>query len=76
METMDGFDPMAMSYMANPMPVGLLHPAEFPPSGPSMDFQDHLSNFDTETYMRLVGHEWQWLGRVKIHSDNASVPMI
>lgn len=54
MDPMDGYDTMTMSYLGNPMPVGILPNPEYLPSG--MEVQDHMSTFETETYMRLVGH--------------------
>ena len=54
MDPMDGYDTMTMSYLANPMPVGLLPTPDY--VQPGMDVQDHMSTFETETYMRSVGH--------------------
>jgi hypothetical protein len=53
MDNIDGFDPMTMSYLGNPIPVGLLPHTEYLHTNSGMDMQDHLSTFDTETYMRL-----------------------
>jgi hypothetical protein len=62
MDNMDGFDSLTMSYLGNPVPVGLLPHTDFLQPHPGMDMQDHLSNFDTETYMRfgdcLCGLQW------------------
>lgn len=52
MDTMDTFDTMTMSYLGNPMPVGLLPNTEYLQTNSGVELQDRLSNFDTETYMR------------------------
>jgi hypothetical protein len=49
-DTMDGYDTMTMSYLGNAMPVGLLPNPDYLQSG--IDMQDHMSTFETETYMR------------------------
>jgi hypothetical protein len=60
MDTMDGFDTMTMSYLGNPMPVGLLPHTEY--LQPGMDLQDQISTFDTETYMRFVAPSCWMIG--------------
>lgn len=55
MDAVDGFETLPMSYLDNPIPVGLLPQTDFLQSSSGMEMQDHLSNFDTETYMRLGG---------------------
>ena len=57
MDTMDGFDPMDMSYMGNSMPVGLLSHTDYLQPSSGLDMQDSLSNFDNEMYMRS-GATW------------------
>lgn len=46
---------MAMPYLENSIPVGLLPTPEYLQPNSGLDMQDHMSNFDTETYMRLAG---------------------
>jgi hypothetical protein len=54
MDNMDGYDTMGMPYLGNSMPVGLLPHTDYLNAASGLDMQDHLSNFDTETYMRFA----------------------
>lgn len=54
-DDMDDFDTLTMPYMASSLPVGLLPHTDYLQPASGMDFQDQLSNIDTETYMRLAG---------------------
>jgi hypothetical protein len=58
MDTMDGFDAINMSYMGNSMPMGLLPHTDYLQSNSGMDMQDHLPNFDTDTYLGSVVVSW------------------
>jgi hypothetical protein len=51
-DNMEAFDTIDMSYMGHPMPVGFLPHTDYLNTSSGMDMQDHLSNFETETYMR------------------------
>lgn len=66
MDNMDDFDPMSMSYLGNPLPVGLLPHTDYLQPNPGMEMHDHLSNFDTETYMRLVRYRFHKRHRVNL----------
>ncbi len=52
MDTMGSFDPMDMSYMDNPMPLGLVSHTDFLQPSSGLDMQDSLSNLDNEMYLR------------------------
>ena len=73
MNTMDGFDTLPVSYLGNPMPVGLLPQTDYLQSTSGVEMQDHLSNFDTETYMRLGDRFCD--GTILCYSDRVLVLM-
>lgn len=54
---MDGYDPLAMSYLHSPMPFsgGNLQNLDYMSVPSVMDLQDQYSNFDSEPYMRYLG---------------------
>lgn len=49
---MDGFDTMAMPYLASPLSLGNLQGTDYLSAIPGMDIPDHHSNFDSETFVR------------------------
>ena len=72
MNNMDGFDSMTMSYLGDPIPVGLLPHTDYLQTQSGMDIQDHLSNFDTEAYMRS---EVARAMDDEYHTDEVPAPM-
>jgi acid phosphatase len=50
---MEGFDTMAMPYLASPLSLSNLQ-GDYLNSMPGMDLPDQRSNFDTETFVRYV----------------------
>lgn len=52
--TMEGFDTMAMPYLASPLSLGNLQGVDYLSSVPGMDLPDQPSNFDSETFVGYV----------------------
>ncbi|EYE95917.1 p53-like transcription factor [Aspergillus ruber CBS 135680] len=48
---MEGFDTMAMPYLASPLSLGNLQGVDYLSSVPGMDLPDQPSNFDSETFV-------------------------
>ncbi|KAL4872157.1 hypothetical protein BDV12DRAFT_151149 [Aspergillus spectabilis] len=48
---MEGFDTMAMPYLASPMSLGNIQGADYLNGLPGMDLPDQRSNFDSETFV-------------------------
>jgi acid phosphatase len=51
---MDGFDTMAMPYLASPLSLANLQGSDYLNALPGMDLPDQRSNFDSETFVRFV----------------------
>lgn len=51
---MEGFDTMAMPYLASPLSLGNLQGVDYLSSVPGMDLPDQPSNFDSETFVGYV----------------------
>lgn len=49
---MEGFDTMAMPYLASPLSLGNIQSADYLNSIPGMDMPDQRSNFDSDTFVR------------------------
>ncbi|KAA8642193.1 NDT80/PhoG-like DNA-binding family protein [Aspergillus tanneri] len=48
---MEGFDTMAMPYLASPLSLGNIQSADYLNSMPGMDIPDQRSNFDSDTFV-------------------------
>ncbi|KAE8147558.1 PhoG like DNA-binding family protein [Aspergillus avenaceus] len=48
---MEGFDTMAMPYLASPLSLGNIQGADYLNSMPGMDIPDQRTNFDSETFV-------------------------
>lgn len=51
---MDGFDTMAMPYLASPLSLSNIQGTDYLNGLPSIDLPDHRSNFDSDTFVRCV----------------------
>jgi acid phosphatase len=51
---MDGFDTMAMPYLASPLSLANIQGSDYLNALPGMDLPDQRSNFDSETFVRFV----------------------
>lgn len=49
---MEGFDTMAMPYLASPLSLSNIQGADYLNSMPGMDLPDQRSNFESETFVR------------------------
>lgn len=51
---MEGFDTMAMPYLASPITLGSLQGTDYLSALPGMEIPDQRSNFDSDTFARCV----------------------
>lgn len=49
---MEGFDTMALPYLASPLSLSNIQGTDYLNSMPGMDLPDQRSNFDSETFVR------------------------
>lgn len=49
---MEGFDTMAMPYLASPLSLGNMQSTDYLNSMSGMDLPEQRSNFDSETFVR------------------------
>jgi hypothetical protein len=49
---MDGFDTMAMPYLASPLSLSNMQGADYLNAMPGIDIPDQRSNFDSDTFVR------------------------
>jgi hypothetical protein len=49
---MEGFDTMAMPYLASPLSLGNMQGADYLNAMPGIDLPDQRSNFDSDTFVR------------------------
>ena len=51
---MEGFDTMAMPYLASPLSLGNLQNVDYLSSMPGMDLPEQNTNFDSDTFVGFV----------------------
>ena len=51
---MEGFDTMALPYLASPLSLGNMQGTDYLNALQGMDLPDQRSNFDSETFVRCV----------------------
>lgn len=49
---MEGFDTMALPYLASPLSLSNIQGTDYLNSMPGMDLPDQRSNFDSDTFVR------------------------
>lgn len=54
---MESYDTMTMGYMPDPIPVNGLQNLDYMSAASGLDLQDQYSNFESETFVRLVQHD-------------------